>query len=56
MHPGVHAATTPGRAATIMAGSGEVVTYGQLEARSNQLAQLLRSLGLGRRDGIALCI
>ena len=56
MHPGVHAATTPDRAATIMAGSGEVVTYGQLEARSNQFAQLMRSLGLGRRDGIALCM
>jgi long-chain acyl-CoA synthetase len=29
-----------------MAGSGEVVTYGQLDARSNQGAHLFRSLGL----------
>ncbi|CAA9272545.1 MAG: CoA ligase @ Long-chain fatty-acid-CoA ligase, Mycobacterial subgroup FadD4 [uncultured Acidimicrobiales bacterium] len=56
VHPGVHAATNPDRAATIMAGSGEVVTYGRLEARSNQVAHLLRSLGLGWRDGIALCL
>jgi long-chain acyl-CoA synthetase len=56
MHPGAHAETTPDKPATIMAGSGEVVTYGQLEARSNQMAHLLRSLGLGLRDGIALCM
>ncbi|MEO7518094.1 MAG: AMP-binding protein [Acidimicrobiales bacterium] len=56
MHPGVHAAATPEKPATIMAGSGEVVTYAQLEARSNQAAHLFRSLGLGWRDGIALCL
>jgi long-chain acyl-CoA synthetase len=56
MHPGEHAAANPERPATILAGSGEVVTYGQLEARSNQVAHLLRSLGLGLGDGIALCM
>ena len=56
MHPGVHASATPDKAATIMAGSGEVVTYGQLEARSNQLAHLLRSLGLRLGDGIVVCM
>ena len=56
MHPGVHAAASPDKAATVMAGSGEVVTYGQLDARSNQVARLLRSLGLGWSDGIALCL
>jgi acyl-CoA synthetase (AMP-forming)/AMP-acid ligase II len=56
MHPGVHAASTPGRPATIMAGTGEVVTYGQLEARSNQVAHLLRSLGLRQGSGLALCM
>ncbi len=56
MHPGVHARRSPDKPATIMASSGEVVTYGQLEARSNQLAHLLRSLGLARGDGIALCL
>jgi len=37
-----------------MAGSGEIVTYAQLEARSNQGAHLLRSLGLHRGDCIAI--
>ncbi|MDE2362853.1 MAG: acyl-CoA synthetase [Hyphomicrobiales bacterium] len=53
-HPFHHARTNPDKPATIMAGSGEVVTYGQLEARSNQGAHLLRSLGLKRGDSIAL--
>ncbi len=37
-----------------MAASGERVTYGQLEARSNQGAHLFRSLGVRAGDGIAL--
>jgi acyl-CoA synthetase (AMP-forming)/AMP-acid ligase II len=36
-----------------MTGSGEAVTYGQLEARSNQAAQLFRTLGLRPGDHIA---
>src|SRR4051812_16859369 len=50
MYPGKHAALHPGRAAVIMAGSGETITYGELEARSNRLAYLLRARGLGRLD------
>jgi long-chain acyl-CoA synthetase len=54
MHPHIHAATHPDKPAIIMAQSGEVVTYGQMEARSNQAAQLFRALGLERGDAIAL--
>lgn len=54
MHPYVHAAKTPDKPAYIMAGSGEVVTYKQLEDRSNQMAQYFRSLGLKRGDAIAI--
>ena len=54
MYPGLHAAAHPGSPAFIMAGSGEVVTYGELEARSNRLAHLLRSLGLNRLDHYAI--
>nr|WP_310523789.1 acyl-CoA synthetase [Polymorphobacter sp.] len=54
MHPFVHAAATPETPAIIMAGSGEVMTYAQLEARSNRVAQLLRVHGLVRGDTIAL--
>jgi long-chain acyl-CoA synthetase len=54
MHPVVHAATHPDRPAYIMAATGETVTYGQLEARSNQGAQLFRALGLKAGDVIAI--
>ncbi len=54
MHPFLHAQTQPQKPAYIMAGSGEVVTYGQLDARSNQGAQLFRSLGLQAGDVIAI--
>ena len=37
-----------------MAASGETVTYGELDARANQGAHLIRSLGLKRGDGIAV--
>lgn len=54
MHPTIHAANNPDKPAYIMAGSGEVTTYGELDARSNQMAQLFRSLGLKRGDAIAI--
>ncbi len=54
MHPATHAKTHPDRAAYIMAGTGETVTYKQLDDRSNQGAQLFRSLGLVTGDVIAI--
>ncbi|ALH81465.1 acyl-CoA synthetase [Sphingopyxis macrogoltabida] len=56
MHPSVHARLTPDKPAYRMAGSGETVTYAELDARSNQGAHLLRALGLVRGDGIALML
>jgi long-chain acyl-CoA synthetase len=56
MHPSHHARATPDKPAFIMAGSGETVTYRQLDERSNQGAQLFRSLGLNAGDAIALFI
>jgi acyl-CoA synthetase (AMP-forming)/AMP-acid ligase II len=53
-HPSIHAQTHPDKPAYIMAASGETVTYGQLDARSNRGAQLFRSLGLKPGDHIAL--
>ena len=46
MHPKHHAQSNPNKAAYIMAGSGETVTYKELDDRSNQGAQLFRSLGI----------
>ena len=54
MHPSVHAQTTPDKPAFIMAGSGHTVTFRQLDERSNQGAQLFRSLGLEVGDGVAI--
>jgi long-chain acyl-CoA synthetase len=55
-HPFHHAGRAPDKPAYVMARSGETVTYRQLEDRSNQGAQLLRSLGLKRGDTIALLL
>jgi long-chain acyl-CoA synthetase len=54
MHPTQYAKSHPDRAAYIMSGSGETVTYKQLDERSNQGAHLFRSLGLGVGDVIAV--
>lgn len=56
MHPSIHAASFADKPAIVMAASGLSVTYGELEARSNQTAHLLRSLGLQRGDVIALLL
>ena len=53
MHPFHHAAAHPDKPAYIIAETGETVTYGELDARSNQGAHLFRSLGLKAGDGIA---
>ncbi len=54
MYTGKHAHLRPLQPAFIMAGSGETVTYRELEARSNRLAHLLRNLGLKRLDHYAI--
>ena len=54
LHPVRHAGITPDKPAYIMAGTGETVTYAELDARANAGAQLIRSLGLKRGDGVAV--
>ena len=54
MHPGIHAKSNPDKAAYIMAATGKVVTYRELDDESNRAANLLRSLGLKSGDTIAL--
>ena len=46
LHPYFHAQSTPDKPALICASTGQVVTYKELDDRSNQVAQLFRSLGL----------
>jgi acyl-CoA synthetase (AMP-forming)/AMP-acid ligase II len=52
MHPRIIAASDPDKPAVIMAASGASVTFAELSARADQIAQLFRSLGLVAGDGI----
>ncbi|MEO1554350.1 MAG: AMP-binding protein [Pseudomonadota bacterium] len=54
MHPSHHAQTHPDKAAYIMAGSGERVTFSELDRRSNQIAHAFRTLGLNHGDTLAI--
>ena len=54
MYPGTYAQSQPDHPAVIMAGTGETITYGELEARSNRLAHLLRRHGLKRLDHFSI--
>ncbi len=56
MFPGAHAETTPDAPAVIVAGSGRVITYAELDAEANQVSQVFRSLGLQPGDHVALCL
>jgi acyl-CoA synthetase (AMP-forming)/AMP-acid ligase II len=54
MYPGTYAAQTPGKPAAILADTGQVLSYGDLERRSVQLAHVLHDAGLRPGDVVAL--
>jgi len=54
MHPSHFAKSKPDAPAYIMASSGEVVTFKQLDQRSNQIAHLFRAHGVNPGDTIAI--
>lgn len=54
MYPGTYAKTQPDKAAVIHPASGTVVSYRELNQRSNQLAHLLYDHGLRAGDHLAL--
>jgi len=56
LYPGAWAARTPDKPAVIMAESGEVLTYRQLDDFANRLSQLFRSAGLRPGDHMAFCL
>jgi acyl-CoA synthetase (AMP-forming)/AMP-acid ligase II len=56
MYLATHAQNTPDKAAYVMGGTGQVVTYRELDDRSNQLSQLLFDRGLRPGDAIAICM
>ena len=53
-HLGTRAAAHPDHPAVVLAGSGEVTTYGELDERSNRLAHAFRRAGLRSGDHVAL--
>jgi acyl-CoA synthetase (AMP-forming)/AMP-acid ligase II len=54
MYPAVYAEQKPDHPAVIMAGTGETVTFRELNERSNRFAHLLRDRGVQRGDHIAI--
>ena len=54
MHPRRFSTQTPDKPAYIMAGTGEAVTYAELEARANQVAHWLRDQGVRAGDVVAI--
>ncbi len=56
MNPQVIAKEDPSRIATIMAGSGSSMTYGELDKLSRQISTLFRNLGLQPGDHIAFMV
>ncbi|MBI3692507.1 MAG: AMP-binding protein, partial [Mycolicibacterium aromaticivorans] len=51
-----HAQATPDKPAVILYPSGKTVTFGEMEARANQLAHLFRQEGLREGDSVAILI
>ena len=52
MHPYRHAQATPDKPAIIVAETGQATSYAELDARSNQAAQLFRAEGLNPGDKV----
>ncbi len=56
LHPIAHAANKPDHPAVIMAGSGEQMTYGEMDLAANRFAQLLRAHGFAPDDAFAVLL
>ncbi|MFC3174077.1 acyl-CoA synthetase [Novosphingobium bradum] len=56
MYPGIYAKTTPDKPAAIRPATGEVLTYAELDDRSNRLAHLLRAHGVERGGHVAMFV
>ena len=54
MYPGTFAASTPSKPAVVMADTGAVLTYAELDERSVRLSHVLRDAGLRPGDDVAL--
>ena len=55
-YPGHWADQAPDRPAIVMAGSGQSMTFSELDAEANRIANLFASLGLAPGDHMAFCL
>ena len=55
-YPGAVAATAPDKPAYVMAGTGDVVTYAELDRAANRLSRVLHAIGLRPGDHVAFCL
>lgn len=55
-HPGTWAERTPDKPAVVMAGSGESISYRELEDVANRLSRVFREAGLQPGDHVAFCM
>jgi long-chain acyl-CoA synthetase len=54
MYPGAYLDTTPNKPAAIMAGTGDTVSFAELDSASIRIARHLKTLGLRRGDHLAV--
>jgi acyl-CoA synthetase (AMP-forming)/AMP-acid ligase II len=55
-YPGRWAIESPDRPAIVMTGSGQAMTFAELDAEANRISQLFRSLGIKPGDHVAFCL
>ena len=53
-YPGVFAASTPDKVALVLAGSGETMTYRELNERANRIGRALLVRGLEKEGVVAV--
>jgi acyl-CoA synthetase (AMP-forming)/AMP-acid ligase II len=56
MYPGAFIASQPEKAAYVMASTGGVTTFAELDAAANRLSRLLRAAGVEPGDHVAFCL
>ena len=56
MYPGAFVESQPDKPALVMAGSGFIQTFAELDAAANRLSRLLRSVGVRPGDHVAICM
>ncbi len=56
MYPGDHVGIRPDHPAVVMASTGEVVTYAEMDEEANRLSQVFHDMGLRPGDHVAFCM